>query len=143
MATVIKIKSSSEAGKAPDASALQTAELAINLKDKVLYSKDADGNVFEVSNSEEAPVTSVNSKTGAVVLTASDVGALASGDDISELNNNAGFITAADIPDAPVLSVNTKTGAVVLDASDVGALPDTTSLDFVPLGSWAALPELV
>ena len=52
------------------------------------------------------PVTSVNAKTGAVVLDASDVGAMP--------NNYS----------PPVTSVNTKTGAVVLDASDVGAMPD-------------------
>lgn len=50
-----------------------------------------------------APVTSVNAKTGAVVLTATDVGAMPSS------------------YTAPVTSVNTKTGDVVLDASDVGA----------------------
>lgn len=54
-------------------------------------------------------VTSVNSKTGAVTLTASDVGAL------------------ADTYTAPVTSVNTKTGAVTLTASDVGALPSNTT----------------
>ena len=48
MATTIKIKSSSVAAKVPDASSLQPAELAINLKDQKLYSKDADGVVFEV-----------------------------------------------------------------------------------------------
>lgn len=51
------------------------------------------------------PVTSVNGKTGAVVLSASDVGALPST-----------YV-------APVASVNGKTGAVVLSASDVGAAP--------------------
>ena len=50
-----------------------------------------------------APVTSVNGKQGAVVLTAADVGAMPSS------------------YTAPVTSVNTKTGDVVLDASDVGA----------------------
>lgn len=53
-------------------------------------------------------VSSVNGQTGAVVLTASDVGAL------------------PDTYVAPVDSVNGQTGAVVLDAGDVGALPDTT-----------------
>lgn len=53
-------------------------------------------------------VSSVNGQTGAVVLTASDVGAL------------------PDTYAAPVDSVNGQTGAVVLDAGDVGALPDTT-----------------
>ena len=56
-----------------------------------------------------APVNSVNGQTGAVVLDASDVGAL------------------PDSYSAPVDSVNGQTGVVVLDASDVGALPDTYS----------------
>ncbi len=47
-------------------------------------------------------VNSVNGKTGTVVLTASDVGAL------------------PDSYTPPVTSVNTKTGAVVLDKTDVG-----------------------
>ena len=42
-----------------------------------------------------------------------------------------------------VTSVNGKSGpTVVLDAADVGALPDDTSLNFVPLGSWASIPQL-
>ena len=48
MATKIIIKNSSVAGKVPDASALNAAELAVNLEDQKLYSKDADGNVFEL-----------------------------------------------------------------------------------------------
>ena len=48
MATTIKIKSSTVAGKEPAPSSLEPAELAINLKDQKLFSKDADGNVFEL-----------------------------------------------------------------------------------------------
>ena len=44
------------------------------------------------------PVDSVNGKTGDVILNAADVGALASGDNISELANNAGYITSAEVP---------------------------------------------
>lgn len=73
----------------------------------------------------EAPVTSVNSKTGAVQLNASDVGALPDTTVIptktSQLDNDSGFITSA-----PVTSVNTKIGAVTLSASDVGAQPTIT-----------------
>lgn len=96
-----------------------------------------------------APVQSVNSKTGAVVLTASDVGALPDSTTIptkvSQLQNDSGFGTyskpSGGIPksdlasavqtslgkadsalqSAPVTSVNNKTGAVTLNASDVGA----------------------
>lgn len=72
-----------------------------------------------------APVQSVNSKTGAVILTAADVGALPESTVIpaktSDLQNDSGFITSA-----PVASVNGQTGSVVLTASDVGALSDDT-----------------
>lgn len=79
------------------------------------------------------PVKSVNSKTGDVVLTAADVGAIATGSSIayssltgtptaitktSQITNDSGFITSVNYP---VASVNGKTGAVVLAASDVGA----------------------
>ena len=66
---------------------------------------------------EQAPVQSVNSKTGAVVLTAADVGALPDTTSIptktSELDNDSGFITAAQ---APVQSVDGATGAVTTNA---------------------------
>lgn len=52
----------------------------------------------------QAPVQSVNSKTGDVVLNASDVGAM------------------PDTYVAPVTSVNSKTGAVTITAADLGAL---------------------
>lgn len=70
-------------------------------------------------------VTSVNSKTGAVTLTASDVGALPDTTTyVSSFNGSTGAVTYT----APVTSVNSKTGAVTLTASDVGALPDTTTI---------------
>ena len=43
----------------------------------------------------------------------------------SDLDNDSGFITDADVP---VKSVNGKTGAVSLTAADVGALPNTTKI---------------
>lgn len=104
---------------------------------------------YSTSNPPPYPVTSVNSKTGAVTLTASDIGAqptitvngIIKGDGagnlsaqdtvtaelvdlptvptkVSELENDANYITAAQVP---VQSVNSKTGAVVLTANDVGA----------------------
>ena len=118
-----------------------------------------------------APVTSVNAKTGAVTLSASDVGAqptitvngIIMGDGagnlseqetvaaelvdlptvptkVSELTNDANYITAAQ---APVQSVNNKTGAVSLTASDVGSIPNvpvttTNNLDMLMVlqGNW-------
>ena len=146
---------------------------SVNGKSGVVVLKTSDlendSGYITIDDVPDAPVTSVNGKTGIVVLTATDVGALASGDDISELNNDKGYLTSADLPDAPVASVNGQTGVVVLTATDVGALaagdnvseltndagylttttlPEvindgTVALPYVPTGSWAELPALV
>ena len=67
-----------------------------------------------------APVASVNGKTGAVTLSASDVGALPSSTVIpsktSDLTNDSGFLTQA-----PVQSVNGMTGAVTLPTATTSA----------------------
>lgn len=106
-----------------------------------------------------APVTSVNTKTGAVTLSASDVGAqptitvngIIKGDGAGNLSEQE--IVAAELVDlptvptkvseltndsgyitavqAPVQSVNNKTGPVSLTASDVGALPADTVIPTV------------
>ena len=55
MAFTLRIKSSSVAGKVPDASALATAELGLNLVDQKLYSKDANGTVFEIGEAGDTP----------------------------------------------------------------------------------------
>ena len=51
----------------------------------------------EIGTAGDSPVISVNSKTGAVVLTAADVGALAAGDNVSELDNDAGYLDEAEV----------------------------------------------
>ena len=94
-------------------------------------------NITELANNAgyitSAPVDSVNGDTGSVVLDADDIddasttnkfatqaqldnadSALQSGDNITELANNAGYITSA-----PVDSVNGNTGTVLLDADDI------------------------
>ena len=70
-----------------------------------------------------APVQSVNTQTGVVVLATSDltndsgyITAAAIPTDVSAFTNDAGYITSAG---APVQSVNTQTGAVVLATSDL------------------------
>jgi hypothetical protein len=85
---------------------------------------------------QDAPVDSVNGQTGAVVLTAADVGAATSaqgsladsavqpGDNISDLTNNAGYITAAEVPSVPVTSVAGKTGNVTLVKADITDFSD-------------------
>ena len=65
----------------------------------------------ELGEAGDSPVKSVNGETGVVVLDAADVGAateeqgalaetaLQPGDNVSELNNDSGYLTAADLPD--------------------------------------------
>ena len=55
----------------------------------------------ELGTAGDSPVTSVNGQVGTVVLTASDVGALAAGDNVSELTNDAGYVTSADVSVSP------------------------------------------
>ena len=69
-------------------------------------------------------VVSVNTYSGVVVLTAKDVGALAPGDSISELNNDVEYLTVDDLPANNVNSVNTLTGDVELTTAEI---PDTNS----------------
>lgn len=81
---------------------------------------DADGRLYTTpGDSGTGVVSSVNGQTGAVVLNASDVGALPDTTTIpsktSQLTNDSGFLTSA-----PVTSVNTKTGVVTLTQDDIG-----------------------
>lgn len=126
--------------------ATTTCTLTINGKDnavKYYGGTPIAGNVYQVfipfgnmsaafiivpgagGDTPETGVTSVNGKTGNVVLNASDVGALPNTTVIptktSQLNNDSGFVDAAGASAAaPVQSVNAKTGAVVLTQDDVG-----------------------
>ena len=55
--TTIKIKNSSTLNKVPTDGDLVTAELALNLANKVLYTKDAGGDVFKVAGSTQSGTT--------------------------------------------------------------------------------------
>lgn len=92
---------------------------------------------YSASNPPPYPVTSVNSKTGAVVLSASDVGAYVKpSGGIPKSDLASAVQTSLDKADtalqtAPVTSVNGNTGAVTLNipstASDVGAIAAPSS----------------
>ena len=126
-----------------DINGLQTAEAVADDDEIPIYDKSVTGNrkatVAAIRAGVSSPVTSVNGKTGAVVLDADDVGALPDNytPPVSSVNGKTCVVTldADDVgalPDsytAPVTSVNGKTGAVELDADDVGALPNT--IDYV------------
>lgn len=93
---------------------------------------DADGRLYTTpGDSGTGVVSSINGQTGAVVLKASDVGALPSTTTIpsktSQLTNDSGFLTSA-----PVTSVNRKTGVITLTQDDVsnGATYVRTHNDF-------------
>lgn len=79
----------------------------------------AELGLAKASDIPAVPVQSVNGKTGAVDLSASDVGALPSSTEIpsktSDLTNDSGFVNAAGAAAAaPVQSVNGSTGAVTV-----------------------------
>ena len=103
--------------------------------DRLAYTSDLDWSIVpapdtqgvaEVSSS--APITVNNSNPAHPIIGFNSSGYVKTGNNVSVLTNDAGYITAADIPsipDVPVTSVNGKTGAVVLNAADVGAAPSS------------------
>ena len=70
MATTIKIKSSTVGGKIPDALDLAPSELAINLADRKIYSKDPGGTVFDL-----VPPASESTSGVALIATQAEVDA--------------------------------------------------------------------
>ena len=56
MANIVQIKRSSVAGKQPNVSDLQVGELALNLADGIIYSKNTTGNVIVVGSSTTSNV---------------------------------------------------------------------------------------
>ena len=101
-----------------DSSFAKTSELPTKTSEL-----ENDSGYITSSDIPSIPVTTVNGKTGAVVLNATDVRALPNTTVIptttSQLSNDSGYITSAG---APVQTVNGKTGAVQLTATDVGAI---------------------
>lgn len=88
----------------------------------------SDFGLYGEGNEPPYPVSSVNSKTGAVVLSASDVGALPDTTVIptktSELTNDSGFLTSANTVNGKSIADNP-----VLTATDVNALPNTATIN--------------
>ena len=102
-----------------------------------------DAGYITIGDVPPAPVLTVSGKVGNVLLYKADIldlneadyataaqglladSALQNGDNISELNNDVGYITLGEVPIPPVDSVNSQTGVVVLDADDID---DTTTI---------------
>ena len=90
-----------------------------------VLTRTKDGAVWVDPEAASGAVSSVNGKTGAVVLTASDVGALPSSYQapVTSVNGMTGDVIVSG--GGAVDSVNGQTGDVVLTAADVGALPES------------------
>lgn len=90
-----------------------------------VLTRTKDGAAWVDPEAASGAVSSVNGKTGAVVLTASDVGALPSSYQapVTSVNGMTGDVVISG--GGAVDSVNGKTGDVVLTAADVGALPES------------------
>jgi hypothetical protein len=73
MAIQIITKNSATAGSVPAANALLQGELAVNVKDQKLFSKDADGNVFELSGSGTGGTGTLQQVTDAGNTTTNDI----------------------------------------------------------------------
>lgn len=91
-----------------------------------VLTRTKDGAAWVDPEAASGSVSSVNGKTGAVVLTASDVGALPSSYQapVTSVNGMTGDVVISG--GGAVDSVNGQTGEVVLTAADVGALPSST-----------------
>ena len=91
-----------------------------------VLTRTKDGAAWQDVSAVAGSVNSVNGKTGDVVLTASDVGALPSSYQapVTSVNGMTGDVVI-QAGGGAVDSVNGQTGDVVLDAEDVGALPDS------------------
>jgi hypothetical protein len=103
MANTIILKRSATAGKVPTTSQLALGEIAINTYDGLLYIKKDDGTPSVV---QIGGVTSVNTKTGSVVL---------GSDDVSEGSSNLYFTNArarGAISAGTGISYNSSTGVI-------------------------------
>jgi hypothetical protein len=132
--TQVQISRSSVPGARPAVGSQPTGSLYVNFADQKLGYIDPAGAPIDLPTGGDAPVTSVNTKVGDVVLTAADVGAAdaththpllsADADNYSRLGADGLIYTPTPAATtAPVTSVNAKTGDVVLTAADVGAAP--------------------
>jgi len=68
----IKFMRSDVVGKIPQPGDLEVGELALNLADQSIYTKDGSGTIIKIGSANGA-VVSVNSKTGAVILDTDDI----------------------------------------------------------------------
>ena len=136
--TILKLQSKEIGGSWADVESFDLATILANTFDAKGAASQALADAKSYADAEidkveakipTVPVQSVNSKTGAVVLNAGDVGAYTK----AEVDGL--------IPEVPVDSVNGKTGAVVLSAGDVSAY-SKTEVDELIEGVEAQIPSV-
>lgn len=110
---------------------------ALSIDDNDLFVIVQNGTTKKIKYVLVSKVTSVNGKTGVVVLTPSDIGAYSRpvggipASDLAQAVQSSLALAETALQSAPVSSVNGQTGAVVLaipsSAADVGAIPAPAS----------------
>ena len=111
--------------KAP--STIGTGDMKKSVYDPTSIVEQSGGIPDYVANN--APVTSVNNKTGAVTLTKGDIG-------LSQVDNVKQY-SAKNPPPYPVTSVNGKTGDVTIGEVPVVTTSDNGKFLRVVNGAWA------
>lgn len=120
--TIVRLKRSSVPGKVPDAANLQVGELALNLADRIIYTKNGTGNVIVIG---AATTSNVTEGVNLYFSNARARSAFTSGNGII-LDNTTGIISANTTYLATVLVANIST-------SNIGDLADVDTTTYVPV----------
>ena len=107
---------------------LEAVEAAIPTKTSQLTN---DSGFITIDDVPDAPVTSVNGKTGAVALTKNDIG-LGNVDNVKQYS-------ASNPPPYPVTSVNGHTGAITIREVPAVTTSDNGKFLRVVNGAWTAV----
>lgn len=123
------VKRSSVEDKVPAAGDLDTGELALNLKDQKLYSKDADGNVFEIGKEGDTPnlqavldegntsTTDLGISNGAAGVTLSNTGDVQASNILRAGGIVGGYFTGSTLGGNGVLSILNRAGGNLIEAA--------------------------
>ena len=114
MANIVKLKRSSVVGKVPDAGNIEVGEPAVNLVDKILYTKDTGGNIIVIGS---GTTSNVIEGSNLYFTNARAIGAFSEGSGIVIDSN--GLISANITLTSSVASVNGQTGTVVLSTANI------------------------
>ena len=150
---IIKIEPGSGVEPSPDEPTDPSAgDLWFDTNTQLLYYYNGSSWV-ELGTAGDSPVTSVNTKVGAVVLAYGDVGAASAAQGLLAdtavqpgVVNPVYFDSEADFPDAVAYHggvAHSHAANAMFYAHNGQWLPLANVANTVPLGSWAAIPALV